>query len=358
MEPIEAVGTWDLVKHYLQPIAKYLDMPGVTEILVDRYDKIYIERNGKFEDVPSVFKNNSDLERLIEQIGNALHQQVDRDHFPILDARLPGENGRIKARINAVLPPVATLGACMTIRVFPSQILEAENLITYGSLTQEMLDFLKLAVLCRSNIIVSGGTGSGKTTLINVIASFIPKTLRVITIEDTAELQIRTPYLISMEAPRRKAEVGKDFQPIVMSTLLENALRQSPDSLIVGEIRQENAARSFLQAINTGHDGCMTTLHANSAEDALVRLQGLAVAASHGLPYEAIQAQVRGNIHLLIQQQKIPNQGRRLTEITEIMDSKLRPLWKYDLKTQQHTVIGNVKQSNIMKKAEQYGLLG
>ncbi|MEO9205038.1 MAG: ATPase, T2SS/T4P/T4SS family, partial [Gammaproteobacteria bacterium] len=170
----DAASTWALVQHYMKPIETYLNMSGVTEIMIDRFDEIYIEKNGRIEDVSAVFKSNAEVERLIEQMGNALNQPVHADKFPILDARLPRENGRAGARINANLSTVSTRGASITIRVFPQKVLEANDLLNRGAMTDEMLAFLRLAILCRCNVIVSGGTGSGKTTLINVLCSFIP----------------------------------------------------------------------------------------------------------------------------------------------------------------------------------------
>ncbi|MEO9206371.1 MAG: ATPase, T2SS/T4P/T4SS family [Gammaproteobacteria bacterium] len=361
---VDAASTWGLVKYYMKPIEIYLNMSGVTEIMVDRFDEIYIEKNGRIDDVLAVFKSNAEVERLIEQMGNALNQPVHADKFPILDARLPRENGRAGARINANLSTVSTRGASITIRVFPQKILEANDLLSRGAMTDEMLAFLRLAILCRCNVIVSGGTGSGKTTLINVLCSFIPAHERVVVIEDTAELQIRAgqekPRLVSMEAPRRKAELNQDSQHLDMSFLLQNALRQRPDRIVVGEIRSPDAATSFLQAINTGHEGCMTTLHANSTKDALARMEGLAAARNVGLPYEVVQSQVRGNVHLLIQQQKIlePDNrvSRRIIEIAEMVEGEMKLLWSWDYKLKQHVNRGDVGQSNVIKTAERFDI--
>ena len=351
---MEVIKTWDLVKHYLKPVAHYFDMPGVTEILINTHDEIYIEKNGNLEKVSACFKNNAEVEKLIEQIGKALDQPVHKDKFPIIDARLPGISGRTGARINGVMTPIAVRGACITIRVFPEKILDADDLLNKGTLTKEMLEFLKVAVLCRSNIIVSGGTGSGKTTLINVLCSFIPKDDRIITIEDTAELQLNTPHRIAVEAPRRRLDEVHDTQQIDMSFLLRNALRQRPDRIIVGEIRSADSAASFLQAINTGHEGCMTTIHANSTADALVRMESLAASQSHGLPYEVIKSQVRGNINLLIQQQRISGQGRRIVEVAEIVDNQFCPLWLWNYKEKNHTACNEITNSQIIKKAQKY----
>lgn len=361
----DAANIWGLVKHYMKPIEPYLSMTGITEIMIDRFDEIYIEKNGRIEEVPIVFKSNAEIERLIEQLGNALNQPVHPDKFPILDARLPRENNRAGARINANLSSVSTRGASITIRVFPEKILEAKDLLNNGDLTEEMLEFLRLAILCRSNIIVSGGTGSGKTTLINVLSSFIPPYERVVVIEDTAELQIRVgqekPRLVSMEAPRRKSDKTQDSQEIDMSFLLQNALRQRPDRIVVGEIRSSDAALSFLQAINTGHDGCLTTLHANTTHDALARMEGLAASKNEGLPYAIIQSQVRGNVHLLIQQEKILNPdcriSRRVVEVAEINNGEINLLWQWDYKLRQHLRCISKLDSHVTKKANQLGII-
>lgn len=358
---MDVIKTWDLVKHYLKPIAQYLDMPGVTEILINTHDEIYIEKNGNLEKVSACFKNNAEVEKLIEQIGKALDQPVHKDKFPIIDARLPGISGRTGARINGVMTPIAIRGACLTIRVFPEKILDADDLLNKGTLTKEMLEYLKIAVLRRSNIIVSGGTGSGKTTLINVLCSFIPKEDRIITIEDTAELQLNTPHRIAVEAPRRRLDEVYDSQQIDMSFLLRNALRQRPDRIIVGEIRSADAAASFLQAINTGHEGCMTTLHANSTADALVRMEGLAASQSHGLPYEVIRAQMRGNINVLIQQQRISGQGRRIVEIAEILEQQTCPIWLWDYRDRKYFACDEIENSLLHrnhKKSKINRLLG
>lgn len=361
---MDAVCTWDLVKHYMKPIENYLDSPGVTEIMIDRFDEVYIEKNGCIEEIPVTFKSNAEVERLIEQIGNALNQPVHSDKFPILDARLPRNDGRVGARINANLSSVSTRGASLTIRVFPKKILEPNDLLSKGVFTNEMLDFFKLAVKSRCNIIVSGGTGSGKTTLLNMLSHFIPSHERIVTIEDTAELQIRVgqlkPRLVSMEAPRKKTESNQDSQVLDMAFFLQNSLRQRPDRIVVGELRSADAAKSYLQAINTGHEGCMTTLHANSTGDALVRIENLAAAQNKGLPYDIIQSQVRGNVHLLVHQQKtLAEDGsvaRRVVEVADIVDNQARLLWSWDYGLKKHIIHFDARKS-MFARAKQYEVI-
>ena len=347
---------WDLVKHYLTPVAHYFDMPGVTDILIDRFDRIYIDRYGKLEGVTERFQDNHEVETLIRQIANSLEQPISNDHYPILDARLPAQNGRPGARINAVLTPVATQGACLSIRVFPATLFTAEDLLEKNVFTQEMLDFLKLAVATHCNLIISGGTGSGKTTLMNILANVISNDERIITIEDTAELNLNAPFLTNLEAPRRRVDASKNSHVITMAGLLQNVLRQRPDRIIVGELRSADAASSFLQAINTGHQGCMTTLHANSTIDAVTRLEGLFAAGTMGLPYEAIQAQVRANIQLIVQVQRLPNVGRRIVEITELNSGKAQHVWSWNYVTNQHQRICEVKSSAIEMRASQFSM--
>ncbi len=353
----DSVKAWDLVEHYLQPIAKYFEEPGVTEICIDGPNKVYIERFGKFEDSDVKFKGNREVEKIIRQIANALNQEVDPLKFPAIDARLPSGNGRPGARINGVLAPVSTLGACLTIRVFPPITLTAADLLERKTFTEDMLDFLKLAILSKANLIVSGSTGSGKTTLINVLGSLIQQGERVITIEDTAELQINTQRLVSVEAPRRRRKLNEDFLLVDMPFLLRNALRQRPDRIIVGEIRSAEAAIAFLQAINTGHEGCMTTLHANSCQDALLRMEILAASEGSNLPYNIIQSQVRNNIHLLVHQKRVAGQGIKTVEISEVSESKINPLWKWDYKNKQHVVCADYKRSKIYELAMEHSLI-
>jgi pilus assembly protein CpaF len=352
----EAHDIWMLVNHYMAPIADFLKMPGVTEICINAFDDVRIRKNGAFEKTALRFKDNGEVEKLIEQIGNGLDQPVHKENHPILDARLPGKNGRTGARINAVMSSVATRGACMTIRVFPEVALTADDLLNNGAINNDILECLRIAALCRCNVIISGGTDSGKTTLTNVFCSFIPHEDRVITIEDTIELHITAPHLVSMEAPRKRKDKDKNAQDVTMAFLLENALRQRPDRIIVGEIRSADAANSFLQAINTGHSGCVTTLHANSTYDALTRMEILAASQGNSLPHEVIKAQVRGNIHLLIHQETVPDHGRRLVELSEVVDYQPRVLWRWDYAQKTHVSEQDFATSSIACMANRYGI--
>ncbi|KJS30750.1 MAG: hypothetical protein VR64_14550 [Desulfatitalea sp. BRH_c12] len=339
-------GSWDLVEHYLTPVRHLFDLPGVTEIEINRFDRIFVEQNGQTKIMAGLaFADEDQVSLLIHQIANALGQAVDKNSHPILDARL--HDG---TRVCGVLYPVSTHGSSISFRVFPQQQITAEKLITFGSLTPEMLDYLKMAVICRANILVSGGTGSGKTTLLNALSQAIPSADRVLTVEDTRELRISSDNHISLEAPtRRKREDG---QEVDLSFLIKTTLRLNPTRIIVGEIRDAKAATAFLHAINTGHTAC-STIHANGPEDALTRIQTL-VAGQGGLPFDVVKAQVRTNLNLLVHAEKTPNHGRRIVLLTEIQDGRSVHLWRWSYSQARH--IREPIASSLYNRLEKYGL--
>jgi pilus assembly protein CpaF len=313
---------WELVRHYLLPIAPYLGLDGVTGIFVNRYDTVYILRAGEFERVDATWKNEFHFVTAIEQIANALGQQVHAAEHPLLDARL--DDG---SRINAVLAPTSVRGSNMTVRLFPKTRFTAGSLRSAGSFDDAMWRYLRLAMLNRFNLVVSGGTGSGKTTLLNALSNFIPPDDRVITIEDTAELQIESRHWVALEAPHRHLE---GVEPLTMSRLVKNALRMEPQRLIVGEVRDGAAAEALLTAANTGHSGILSTIHSNSALDTIDRLTNLAAAGLPTIPYEHVQRQVRVNLDVIVHAHKTPRHGRRVVEIAELEDGVFRTLWRWD----------------------------
>ena len=346
MKDSKSNNTDKLVEYYLNPIKELFHLPGVTEIMVNRFDEIYIEQAGEIIFLPNArFEDNEAVRRLITQIGNSLGQPVDRKN-PILDARLPDGN-----RVCAVLEPIAPNGHAITFRVFPKQQIDTYFLLEKGSLTVEMLQYLQLAILCDYNILVSGGTGSGKTSLLNVLSAFISEKKRVMSVEDTRELQFKKgTHHLPLEAPVRRPD--KDSQKIDLERLIRTTLRKNPAKIIVGEIRDAMAASAFLQAINTGHNAS-STIHANNPRDALARIE-LFIAGDTGLPFEIIKAQVALNINLIVQCEDAPRQGRRIVSITEIQEGMLTELWRWSYRQEKH--IKGALTSVLKDRFAKYGI--
>lgn len=317
---------WELVEYYLRPIEPFLNKPGVTEICVNRFDQVVIKERGEFHQTGAEWDDEAGLVACIEQIAMALGQELHTDARPLLDARLPDGS-----RINAVLRPVAHTGANMTIRLFPKVRFTADDLLGLKMFDAEMLAFFDLAVRAKYNILIAGGTDSGKTTLLSAIANLGDFEERVIVIEDTAELKINKSQVIGLEAARRGAEAA----PLSMADLLANTLRQNPDRVLVGEVRAPDAATALQQSLNTGHQGVISTLHANNAADALVRLTNLLASNGSGVPYEAIQSQVRSNFQLVIYCAHLRRGDKHLRRVMEIMETGKkgsRLLWKYAIR--------------------------
>ena len=296
----EAVG--------LGPLEELLADDSITEIMVNRFDEIYLERSGRLERHPSIFTSDRAVLGVIERIVAPIGRRID-ESSPMVDARL--KDG---SRVNAIIPPLAIKGPALTIRKFSRRTLTADDLIGFGALSPDMAEFMRLSVQYRKNIIISGGTGSGKTTLLNVLSNFIPDGERIITIEDAAELRLAHTHLISLEARPANAE-GRG--QIAIRDLVKNALRMRPDRIVVGECRGGEAL-DMLQAMNTGHDGSLTTLHANSPRDALARLETLVLMAGMDLPLTAIRDQVVSAVDLIIQQARLADGRRVITSIVEV----------------------------------------
>jgi pilus assembly protein CpaF len=292
----------------LGPLEALLRDPDTSDILVNRFDQVYIERNGRLEPTDVVFKDNRHLLQIIERIVGSVGRRID-ESSPMVDARL--KDG---SRVNAIIPPLALEGPVLSIRRFLTTRLGAQDLVERETLSEPMLEFLQAAVASRLNIIVSGGTGAGKTTLLNVLSGFISDSERVVTIEDAAELLLRQRHVVRLETRPANIE-GKGA--VRQRDLVVNALRMRPDRIILGEVRGEEAL-DMLQAMNTGHDGGLTTIHANSARDALYRLDMMVAMASLNIPERAVRQQTASAINLVIQVTRLSDGTRKVTGITEV----------------------------------------
>jgi pilus assembly protein CpaF len=292
----------------LGPLEELLSDPSISDILVNRYNQVFIEREGRLEETDVVFRDDSHLLQIIERIVSAVGRRID-ESSPMVDARL--KDG---SRVNAIIPPLALEGPALSIRRFRTDRLGADDLVARDSLTKPMLEFLKTVVACRLNLIVSGGTGAGKTTLLNVLSGYIGQNERVITIEDAAELMLRQRHVVRLETRPSNIE-GKGS--VRQRELVVNALRMRPDRIIVGEVRAEEAL-DMLQAMNTGHDGSLTTIHANSPRDALHRLDTMVAMANLNIPDKAVRQQVSSAIEIVVQIARMSDGTRKVTAISEI----------------------------------------
>lgn len=290
------------------PIQYLLDDPSITEVMVNGPDRVYIERDGKLVKTPVRFENDAQVLRVIERIVLPLGRRIDTDN-PTVDARLPDGS-----RVNAVIPPVAIDGPSVTIRKFSKGKLSVDQLIQFGSITQNVATFVRACVIARFNILVSGGTGSGKTTLLNVLSGFIPEEERIVTIEDAAELKLQQEHVVRLETKPANVEgVGN----VSVRDLVRNSLRMRPDRIVVGECRGGEAL-DMLQAMNTGHDGSLTTLHANSPRDGLSRLETMCMMSGMDMPLKVLREQAASAIDLIIQQSRMKDGSRKVTQVTEV----------------------------------------
>jgi pilus assembly protein CpaF len=326
------------------PIQPLLDEPEITEVMVNRPNQVYIERKGKLIETNVRFDNDYHILRIIERIISPLGRRIDTES-PMVDARLPDGS-----RVNAVIPPVAIDGPMLTIRKFSKNKLTIDQLIEYETLTRLMSDFLRACVLGRLNIVISGGTGSGKTTLLNVLSSFIPETERVVTIEDSAELRLDQKHIVRMEA--RPPNIDGRGE-VTIRDMVRNALRMRPDRIVVGECRGGEAL-DMLTAMNTGHDGSLTTLHANSPRDALLRLETMVLMAGMELPLKVIRQQIASAVDLIVHQSRLKNGPRKITAISEVAGMEGETIVMTDIFKFEQTgispegeVIGNFKPTGI-----------
>ena len=291
------------------PITSLINDPTVTEVMVNSWDDVYVEREGKIVKTDVVFRNDNHVLHVIDKIITPLQRRLD-EGSPMVDARLPDGS-----RVNAIIPPLAIRGPTLTIRKFAVEPYVLEDLISFGTITQEIAWFIKACVRARCNILVSGGTGSGKTTTLNVLSSFIPNNERIVTIEDAAELQLKQEHVIPLESRPVNSE-GKG--EVNIRELVINSLRMRPDRIVVGEVRGGEAL-DMLQAMNTGHDGSISTLHANSPRDALSRLETMVMMAGIDIPLRAIREHISSAIQLVVQQSRFPDGTRKITKVSEVV---------------------------------------
>jgi pilus assembly protein CpaF len=314
----------------LGPLEALLRDGSISDILVNRHDQVYVERDGKLEETDIMFKDDGHLMQIIERIVSSVGRRID-ESSPMVDARLADGS-----RVNAIIPPLALDGPTMSIRRFRTDRLGAHDLVERNSWTEPMLEFLQAAVACRLNLIVSGGTGSGKTTLLNILSSFIGSTERVVTIEDAAELKLRQRHVVRLETRPANIE-GRGA--VRARELVVNALRMRPDRIIVGEVRAEEAL-DMLQAMNTGHDGSLTTVHANSQRDALYRLDTMVAMANLNIPERAIRQQISSAINIIVQVSRMADGTRKVTGVSELTGMEGEVITMQDIFVFDRTGIG------------------
>lgn len=329
------------------PIDPLLKDDSVSEVMVNCANQVYVERKGKLVLTDVRFRDDAHVMQVIEKIVAPLGRRID-ESSPMVDARLPDGS-----RVNAIIPPLALRGPSITIRKFAKDPLQVEDLINFGTLTQEMAEFLRACVEGKLNIVVSGGTGSGKTTTLNILSSFIPDDERIITIEDAAELQLRQEHVVKLETRPANIE-GKGA--IGMRDLVKNSLRMRPDRIVVGEVRSGEAL-DMLQAMNTGHDGSLTTGHANSPRDMISRLETMVLMAGLDLPVKAIREQIASAVDLVLQQTRLQDGSRRITHLTEVQGMEGEVITLQDIfifeqkgKDENQKIIGKFKPTGIRPK--------
>jgi pilus assembly protein CpaF len=331
----------------LGPLQPLMDDPTIADILVNTSQSVFIERNGRLERTDVRFHDDKHLLQVIDRIVSSVGRRID-DASPMVDARLPDGS-----RVNAIIPPLAIDGPHLSIRKFNDDGLSADDLVKTGSLSEPMLRFLEGVVRGRLNVLISGGTGAGKTTLLNVLSGFIPVTERIVTVEDSAELRLRQPHVVRLET--RPANV-EGMGAVTQRLLVVNALRMRPDRIIIGEVRSSEAV-DMLQAMNTGHDGSLTTLHANTPRDALSRLETMIAMADLNLPQKAVRTQISSAIDIVVQVSRLSDGTRRVKQVTEVIGMEGDVITMQDIFTFEQTgvdddgrVLGRLRPTGIRPK--------
>lgn len=331
----------------LGPLEPLMQDPDISDILVNTYDQVYVERNGRLYETDVRFQDDAHLLQVIDRIVSAVGRRID-DSSPMVDARLPDNS-----RVNAIIPPLAVDGPHMSIRKFKRDTLSGKDLLRVDSLNEQMLALLEAVVRSRLNVLISGGTGAGKTTLLNILSSYIPVSERIVTIEDSAELQLRQPHVVRLETrpPNVEGEGSVDQRVLVV-----NALRMRPDRIVVGEVRSSEAI-DMLQAMNTGHDGSLTTLHANTPRDALTRLETMVSMANLNLPDKAVRRQIASAIHVVVQLSRLSDGTRKVMNVSEITGMEgdvisMQEIFTFDRQgiDPDGNVLGEFKPSGIRPK--------
>jgi pilus assembly protein CpaF len=333
------------------PIEPYLRDPDITEVMVNGPSLIYVERAGKIHEVDAAFADENHVRRTIDKIVSRIGRRVD-ESSPMVDARLPDGS-----RVNAVIPPLAVDGSVLTIRKFSADPYQVDDLVAFGTMSRQVAEFLDACVRGKLNILVSGGTGAGKTTTLNVLSSFIPSDERIITIEDAAELQLHQDHVIRLEA--RPANIEGRGE-VTIRDLVKNSLRMRPDRVVVGEIR-DAAALDMLQAMNTGHDGSICTVHANSPRDAMARVETMVLMAGVELPVRAIREQTSNAIDLVVHQARFKDGTRHITQVTEIVGMEgdvitLQDIFRFDYgmgQDDEGRALGVLKSTGLRPKFEE-----
>ena len=330
----------------LGPLEKLLQDPTIDEIMVNGPRNVYIERRGKVERTPVTFDSDAHVERIIDRIVSPLGRRVDEGQ-PYVDARLPDGS-----RVNVIIPPLALIGPTVTIRKFKKVPFTIEEVVKMGTFTAEFVEFIKACVEGKMNIVVSGGTGSGKTTTLNMLSSFIPPTERIITIENAAELQLRQEHVVTLESRPPNIEGRGE---VTMRDLVVNSLRMRPDRIIVGEVRSGEAL-DMLQAMNTGHEGSMSTVHANSPRDSLHRLETMVLMAGVDLPLRAIREQIAGALNLIVQIERMRDGSRKVVSVTEVQGMEgdvivTQDIFKFEnAGVKEGKILGRLKATGIRPK--------
>jgi pilus assembly protein CpaF len=338
----------ELMNHYFKPIEKLLVMDGVTNIYVNRYDQILYDQLGEKKVSKERWASEEELRNSIETLAHSLKQPIGIED-PLLDAVLPDGS-----RLNAGIPPI--VDCCyLTVRVFPAKQIGSEELIKWRSLTEQMYQFMQLHVLCKQNMIVAGGTSSGKTTLVQMLINDIPESNRLVVIEDTKELKTREYNCIQMEAPKRKNKKGD--QVITFGRLVENVLRLTPESLVVGELRNSDAAVPYRTLLNTGHSGIITTFHADSAEESMDRLRDMVQEGMPNTPNEVIMRGLNTSIKVIVHAENTETSGKKVVAVANVVEGKVCRMFEWDYIAKKHICNKDMLAlSPIWKKAREFEL--